>query len=134
MRLLVCGGRRYDNRELVVRVLDWIHRVRPIAVLLNGAATGADSLARSWAYRARVKVENYPANWTRDGNKAGSIRNAAMLRIGQPDMVLAFPGDYGTGDMVGRAYAASVSVSFINEDRLSYTSPPKQLPRTIKSA
>ena len=113
MRLLVCGGRRYSNKDMVIFVLDWVHKVRPLTTLLQGASTGADSLARAWAYRNKVKVESYPANWGRDGRRAGPVRNAAMLRIGKPDMVLAFPGGHGTGDMVGRSYMAGIEVSFI---------------------
>ena len=45
MRLLVTGGRDYDNRDCVRDVLDALN---PDSVI-HGGATGADSLASEWA-------------------------------------------------------------------------------------
>ena len=56
MRVLVCGGRDYDNREELYAVLDWIDcswegpgTFGPITVIISGHARGADSLAEQWA-------------------------------------------------------------------------------------
>ena len=51
MRVLVCGGRDYEDRETLERVLDTI----PITTLIVGDARGADSLA--WLYGMR-KISN----------------------------------------------------------------------------
>lgn len=52
----------------------------------------------------------FPAPWDFHKNSAGPIRNAWMLRFGQPDLVLAMPGGTGTADMVKKARAAHVEV------------------------
>lgn len=50
------------------------------------------------------------ADWDGLGRKAGPIRNQRMLDEGKPDLVVAFPGDKGTADMVRRARTASLEV------------------------
>jgi hypothetical protein len=79
-------------------------------VLIEGGARGADRLAREWAKAHGVTVETYEAEWQRYGRGAGPIRNDTMIRDGDPDLVVAFPGGSGTADMVRRATIFSVPV------------------------
>ncbi len=111
-RVLVCGGRDYDDRESLDMVLDAAHYANPIECLIHGAAQGADKLANDWAQKRGIQLEIYPANW-RDGKKAGPIRNQQMLDEGKPHMVIAFPGGKGTADMIRRAEATGVPVARI---------------------
>ena len=108
MRLLVCGGRNYKARDVVYSLLDAIHAQSPISTIIQGGATGADALAASWAYRNRVNVEEYRANWAQYGPAAGPIRNQRMLDKGRPTAYHAFPGGRGTSDMVQRCKRAGV--------------------------
>jgi hypothetical protein len=110
IRLLACGGRYYDDAELVGIVLDRIHKETPISVLIHGDAAGADRLADAWAKRVGVSVDRYPADWLNLGRAAGPVRNQLMINEGKPDMVLAFPGGHGTRDMVDRARMAGLIV------------------------
>lgn len=103
MRLLVCGGRRYSDRDHVFSSLDRAHAKRPVTLLIHGAGTGADALADQWARSRGVPVKAFPADWDRYGRGAGPIRNRAMLYDGQPEGVVAFPGGAGTGNMVALA-------------------------------
>lgn len=109
-RVLVCGGRDFNDRALVDLTLYSLHAATPISVIVHGGATGADTLARVWAYRNCVPAIDFPANWDADGKAAGPIRNAKMLKVGQPDLVVAFPGGRGTDDMIARAERAGVEV------------------------
>lgn len=109
-RVLVCGGRDYDDAQSLATVLDAAHYANPIERLIHGAARGADTLAADWALSHDVLCNAYPADWERDGKAAGPIRNQKMLDEGKPHMVLAFPGGKGTADMIRRAEAAKVPV------------------------
>ena len=51
MRILVCGGRTYDDRDLVWRTLDDYQRHHGSITIIQGGATGADALAKEWCYR-----------------------------------------------------------------------------------
>lgn len=109
-RVLVCGGRDYDDKEAVFSVLDHIDGVHGIWVVIEGGAPGADTLARRWAHETGLMVNTYFAEWERYGKRAGYVRNALMLKKGKPDIVVAFPGGKGTDMMVRLAKKAGVEV------------------------
>jgi YspA, cpYpsA-related SLOG family len=110
MRVIVCGGRVYNDREAVFRALSRADAKRPISVVIHGACpTGADWLAAMWAVEAKVHAEPYPADWS-VGRKAGPLRNQRMIDVGKPDGVIAFPGGSGTADMIRRAEAARITI------------------------
>ncbi|MBN8978812.1 MAG: DUF2493 domain-containing protein [Rhizobiales bacterium] len=114
-RVLVCGGRDFNDRELLDRTLRFIDRHRgPIGTIIHGAAPGADTLAATWAKDVALDVAGeilaFPADWKQHGRAAGPIRNQRMLDEGKPDLVVAFPGGRGTADMVARARKAGIKV------------------------
>lgn len=108
-RVLVCGGRDYDDAQSLAMVLDAAHYANPIECLIHGAARGADTLAADWALSHDVLCKAYPADWDRHGRAAGPIRNTRML-LELPHLVIAFPGGKGTADMIRQAEAAKVPV------------------------
>lgn len=111
MIVLVCGGRDFEDRPWLERVLDYFHEKHQFTVLLHGAAKGADSYAGSWAYaKGGIEVKKFPANRKTHGKSAGPLRNQLMLSEGKPNLVIAFPGGTGTADMVVRANLAKVPV------------------------
>lgn len=110
-RLLVCGGRKVDNRTAVWAALDVWHALRGVAVVIHGAQAGADTLADEWAAARGVERAPFPADWSGLGRRAGPIRNGRMLSEAQPTAVLAFPGGPGTADMVRQARSACVPVT-----------------------
>ena len=110
MRVLFCGSRYFNDRELMVREFDRL----PSAdlVVIHGVAwNGADKLADTIALERGLHVEGYPADWKTHGKAAGPMRNQRMLDEGHPDLVLAFPlqGSKGTWDMVNRARKAGAT-------------------------
>lgn len=109
-RVLVCGGRDYNDAKRVGIELLALHHQFGISHLIHGGASGADALAHAWAEAHNVFPVPCPADWKRHGKKAGPLRNAEMLRNFQPDIVLAFPGGRGTDDMIRKAMAAGVPV------------------------
>lgn len=115
IRVLVCGGRNYNDRAAVYRELDDLERSHGITLVMHGGAPGADDLAESWAISRCVPHRWFTAEWTRLGKAAGPARNARMLAEGKPDVVLAFPGGKGTADMVRRAESAGVEVIRVKE-------------------
>lgn len=109
-RFLICGGRDFSDRNRLFTTLDNFHAGVGIGLIIHGAARGADTLAGEWASARDVPVQVFPAAWSTYGRAAGSIRNAKMLREGQPHFCVAFPGGTGTADMIRRAERAGVRV------------------------
>lgn len=113
MRVLVCGGRDYNDHERLFAVLNKLNAEAGIDVIIEGGARGADRLAREWARmiaKPGVDAETYEADWDAFGSFAGPMRNKAMLEEGKPDLVIAFPGGSGTRDMIRKAKKAGVEV------------------------
>lgn len=119
LRLLVCGGREYADRDTLYAELDAEAAEHgPVGLLIEGEARGADSLAKRWAYDRGIPVAPFAADWEAYGKRAGPIRNRKMLKEGQPDRVVAFPGgslseSRGTADMVKVATEAAVPVRVV---------------------
>lgn len=127
MRIGVTGGRGYDDADAIIAVL------QPLpadAVLVHGAAPGADQQsAYFWEYWGR-ETEPHPADWAgpcratcTPGHRrprgfdtycpaAGTYRNQEMVDSGL-DQLIAFPGGRGTADMVRRSVAAGVKVHWV---------------------
>jgi SLOG family YspA-like protein len=110
MRVLVCSGRDYNDRETVFHELHKLAETHGWLTIINGGARGADQLARDFATSCYHGVVTMPADWTQFGKVAGVIRNEQMLISGRSDLVLAFPDGSGTADMVRRARKAGIAV------------------------
>lgn len=117
MRVLVCGGRTYLDRNRLFRELWTFHGEEgPRTEVISGMATGADTLAVQWADVAGVGLIPFYAQWHQYGKRAGTIRNEKMLIEGKPDVVIAFAGTQGTAHMKQIARAAGVRVVEISDD------------------
>jgi len=124
MRILVCGGRDFANRDLFNKTLNDINKETPISVILHGNARGADSMSWSWILKnnqgrcdeTQLECIAFNADWDKYGKAAGPIRNKQMLDEGKPDLVIAFlaEGSKGTKNMIDQATKAGVEVKVIN--------------------
>lgn len=113
MRVLICGGRDFQNYLLFARVMRNLEiELGPFTTVMHGGAKGADWCAHLWANSpigSKQEIE-FPAAWDIHGRKAGPLRNQKMLDEGKPDLVVAFPGGRGTADMVRKARAAKIKI------------------------
>lgn len=119
MRVLVCGGRTYQDWLHVENTLDVLDAENRIELVIQGEALGADLLGKHWAHKNMRDCHCFPADWKNHGRSAGAKRNMEMLWVGKPDLVVAFPGGVGTAHMVKIAREASVEVLLV-EPRQPY--------------
>lgn len=105
-RILVTGGRNFEDKAFVFAVLDRLKEQHMSMSVIVGDARGVDAIAAKWAKRRGVPIETYYADWSAWGANAGPMRNARMLLQGDPQLVVAFPGGRGTADMIRRAERA----------------------------
>lgn len=122
-RVLVCGGRTYNDSTTISLTLASVLHHRGIAVLIHGGAEGADKLAAQWAWLNKIKTECYPISredWRVHGKAAGPIRNQQMLDEGKPSLVVCFVGGKGTADMRRRALKAGVEIMDIDDVPSNY--------------
>lgn len=111
MKVLVCGGRTFNDAMTLGSWLGGIHKNNgPITLLIEGGAPGADFMARKFAEWIGIPVQTFRAEWDRYGKSAGPLRNKRMLDEGNPDLVVAFDGGRGTANMIDQAKAAGFKV------------------------
>ena len=121
-RVLICGSRTWDDWKPIRRYVD---SLPDDAVVIEGEARGADSIARACAKQRGLEVAEFPAEWKKHENchcppqakfcsAAGPRRNSQMLVEGHPDKVVAFVHNLatstGTKDMIKKAEAAGIPV------------------------
>ena len=109
MRMLVCGGREFSDKDQLYRVLDFY---KP-TFIISGAARGADTLAIEYAKDRKIPYKEYPADWKRYGNHAGHIRNKEMIILGLPDVVIAFTGGHGTENMIKQSKSHKIKIIIV---------------------
>jgi hypothetical protein len=116
-RVLVCGGRDFNDVPLIWKTLDLLCAVKRFQHVIDGASddvtgpyVGADYWAHQWAVARDMGTTRFLADWARLRKAAGPIRNKQMLTEGMPKLVVAFPGGKGTANMVAQARAAGIEV------------------------
>lgn len=114
MRVLVCGGRKFDDRWWLYAGLQLLHNQQPITDIIEGGAAGADSLARDWARSRGIRVTTVRADWEKYGRAAGAIRNGEMAKL-EPDIVFVCPGGVGTALMVSIAKSRKLRTVFLEK-------------------
>lgn len=123
MRVAVTGGRDFDDEDFVFECLDKFNEMHGITLLIQGDATGADSLCKKWAKERNIDTDDCPADWddiTAPGadvrmnksgklynRKAGTSRNLEMIAK-RPAYLLAFPGGTGTNHMRKHSHKAGI--------------------------
>lgn len=115
-RLLVTGGRDYDDYPTLKKVLNratmWADRI----TLVTGAcSTGADALAERWAHSLHLLVERWHADWHGPlGRGAGPARNTEMVKAGADYAVVVWDGvSAGTGDCFGKIKKAGIPYKLV---------------------
>ena len=114
MKILICGGRDYNNWLKFCEVMsEYFAWDRYDLELISGGARGADSLAEQWAKEYGVIITVFPADWKTYGTRAGYLRNVLMADQ-NPDLVIAFPGSKGTAMMVKIARERGIEVQEVS--------------------
>ncbi len=103
MRVLVCGGRNFNDYVFLCEKMNDLHCLYDFEELCHGGARGADILAGEWWTSLNINDPVvFKANWKKYGNSAGPIRNRKMLKEFDPKVVVGFPDpkSKGTYDML----------------------------------
>lgn len=119
-KILVCGGRDFNDRQLLFDTLESIRKSKrheeDNLEIISGMAKGADSLAVEYAKAFGLPLNKFFAEWEKYGKSAGYRRNTRMLVEGKPDLVVAFPGGKGTEMMIKIAKEAGIQTIIISKD------------------
>jgi len=94
MRIAIVGSRGYRRMDQVV---EYVKNLPKDTIVVSGGARGVDRVAVLAARRFGIATEVYLAQWDKDGNQAGFIRNTEMLE--RCDHVVAFWDGHSHGTL-----------------------------------
>ena len=119
--IVVTGDRCYSDVDLISEVLGIYRKKYPKLEIIQGGATGVDTIALTYAQHFKIPCQSFKANWKMWGRAAGPLRNQEMLDDGNPSLVLAFHNNIskskGTKDMIKRCVDRHVLVLLIDNTR-----------------
>jgi hypothetical protein len=104
-KIIVAGGRDFDNYEWVERDLDnlTLNYDWSEVEIVSGGARGADRLGEQYAKTRGCKLTKFPADWDKHGKSAGFIRNKQMAEYGTHLMAYWDGKSRGTKNMIEEA-------------------------------
>ncbi len=114
-KVLVCGGRKFDDRTFLFDVLSAMHSEFHFTELIHGGAFGADLLSEEWAKENEVPSKAFRPNYKKYEPRIAPLRRNTVMAQQKPDLVVAFPGGSGTADMVKKAYKNKLNVIILDE-------------------
>lgn len=110
-RVIIAGGRDFDDYDLVVSTMDKLLQniTEPITIVC-GMARGADTLGERYAISKGYEVTRFPADWGKFGKAAGYKRNEQMAQ--NADALVAFwdGSSRGTKHMIDLAHKYNLRV------------------------
>lgn len=109
-RIIICGGRDFNDRNLFYETMDSLIGKFEEIELVSGHAKGADSFAEAYAKERNIPITVFKPDWKKYGRGAGPIRNREMLQyaIEEKPVVMAFwdGKSKGTKNMLDQAKKA----------------------------
>lgn len=116
-RVIIAGTRDFSNYELLKEKCDNIlstKRQDSNIVILSGTAKGADRLGERYARERGFQLRRFPADWDKDGKKAGMLRNYRMAD--NADALIAFwdGTSRGTAHMIMTAKEKGLATRVLN--------------------
>lgn len=115
-RVIIAGTRTFTDYTLLQRecnhLLSEKQRTHNI-VVVSGTARGADTLGERYARERGFQLRRFPADWDKDGKKAGMLRNYRMAD--NADALIAFwdGTSRGTANMINIARKKNLPVRVI---------------------
>lgn len=116
-RIIVCGGRNFNDKNLFEETLDRIIPLYDSPELISGHASGADMLAEEYAQKNNLRITVFKPDWKKYGRAAGPIRNREMIQFAaeeQPVIIAFWNGSSrGTKNMIEQGEKAGAKIHVI---------------------
>lgn len=103
LRIIVCGGRDFNNYDLLKYNLDGIKTKYGISEIISGGSKGTDALGERYALEYQIQLRVFKADWQNEGKKAGPIRNLKMAKYATACIAFWDGKSKGTKDMIKKA-------------------------------
>lgn len=98
MKLLIAGTRTFtDYEKLETSITIPLTEIKEI---VSGGATGADQLGEVYAYKNKIPLKVFKADWNQHGKSAGPIRNKLMAEYCDHAIIFWDGVSRGTKNMI----------------------------------
>lgn len=113
MKLAIVGSRSFNDYDLMSKTIESLVSINNIECIISGGASGADSLAETFAKLNGIELIVYQAEWDKYGKSAGMIRNADIVNAS--DGVIAFWDGFskGTANSISKAEKTNKLIKII---------------------
>ncbi len=113
MKLIIAGGRSFNDYALLSQKLDFLLQNQTDIEIVSGGAKGADNLGERYAKERGLACTQFPAQWDKYGKRAGMIRNEHMAQYA--DALVAFwdGASVGTQHMIQYAKQQGLNVRVV---------------------
>jgi hypothetical protein len=114
LKVIVAGGRDFENYDLLTQKLDKLFSQRDDVVIASGMARGTDSLAVKYAEARKLKLSEFPAKWDKHGRTSGYRRNIDMAKFADACVCFWNGKSPGTQHMIDTARRYGLKLRIIN--------------------
>lgn len=98
MKTIIAGSRTITDYNIVEKaILDSRFNITKV---ISGMAKGVDTLGEKWAHINNIGIHLCPANWNKNGKKAGYMRNVEMADIADALIVIIENNSRGSSHML----------------------------------
>lgn len=111
-RVIIAGSRSCNNYKQVCDAIEQSGFV--LDVVISGHAPGADQLGEYYATNNGIKLETFPADWSKHGKSAGVIRNKQMADTADCLIVIWDGTSKGSQHMINIAKQKNLNVFVYN--------------------
>ena len=80
MKIAIVGSRSFNDFEKFEELLNANLKIDDVELIVSGGAPGADTLARKFAIKNNIKIQEFIPNWKLYGRAAGFIRNELIIK------------------------------------------------------
>lgn len=103
MRVIIAGGRDFNNYELLKEKCDLIFSNNKPDEIVSGCAKGADCYGEMYAAENNIPKKVFMADWDAHGKAAGPIRNRQMAEYATHLIAFWDGKSRGTKNMIDTA-------------------------------
>ena len=114
MKVIIAGGREFDNYELLCEKCDNILQNESDIEIVSGTCKGADLLGEDYANEKGYSIKQFPADWKKHQKSAGAIRNKQMALYADALICFWDGKSRGSKNMIDTANNNDLKVRVIN--------------------
>lgn len=114
MRVIVAGGRDFDDYELLCKKLDYYLARYTNVEIVSGCAKGADKLGERYAKERGYKIKRFPADWNFYGKKGGFVRNEEMAEYADAAVIFWDGRSKGSQHMIDTSVSKCLLLRIVN--------------------